>query len=81
LEIGGGELDDGADGFAGVMVREVSILVWVSGEGVDERDIGGENIPTPLRASLISAGNVKNSGSPCRGARPRRRASDDDGWV
>lgn len=54
----------------------------VSLEGVVEREMGGENIPTPLRASeasgSIGIGKGNQTGSPRWAGLPRRSVSEED---
>jgi len=60
--------------FAGVLKRDDAIL-GISLAGVDEREIGGENMPTPLSFSS-AAGNVRHAGSPCTAGCP---CAEDNG--
>jgi len=61
--------------FEGVVNRDDGILRG-SPDGVGDREIGGEKMPTPLSFSS-AAGKVNHAASPCAGGRPCIEEDDD----
>jgi len=62
--------------FEGVVNRDDEIICG-SLDGVGDREIGGEKMPTPLSFSS-AAGKVNHVGSPCAGGRPCIEDEDED---
>lgn len=51
------------------VINNEEVIPGRSLDGVVEREIGGENTPTPLNFSS-AAGNLNQDGSPCAGGLP-----------